>query len=106
MVLDLGEDSLAGVFATGHEVQGADSLSVQTHVLGEGLGDYHLEPLLQEVPDRPGVFLEVSSGESLVGGVEEGNEVVLLHDVGNLFPLLLSWVDSSGVVSAGVKQDH
>ena len=63
-------------------------LVVETEVLGERLGHEELEvSLVDEVPDGPGVSLQVAGGESLVSAVEEGEQLLLLHDVSDQAPL-------------------
>lgn len=89
-----------------NEMEGAGALTVQTEVLGEGLRDAQLEPLLDEILDRPRVANEIARREALVRGVEEGEVVALLHDGGDLFPLVLGGIDAGGVVGAGVQEDH
>ena len=83
-------------------MEGAGAFAVETEVLGEGLRDAQLEALLDEVADRPGVAREVAGCEALVRAVEEGEEFPLAQDGGDLFPLVLGWVDARGVVGAGV----
>ena len=61
--------------------------------------------LLSKVPNSISITVSVSTGETLVGGIEESNVVLLLHDLADLAPLSLSRVDSSRVVSTGVEQD-
>ena len=67
--------------------------------------DQELEALLDEVADGPIVCAQRARGETLVCAVEEGELLPLLHDGGNLFPLILSRVDTGGVVCAGVEKD-
>lgn len=62
-------------------------------------------PLLYKVADGKGVLVNVATGESLVGHVEEGKVALLLGDLGELLPLLLRRVDTGGVVSAGVEKE-
>jgi hypothetical protein len=61
--------------------------------------------LLDEVADSEGILVDVTAGEALVGHVEEGEVVLLLHNLGDLLPLLLGRVNASGVVSAGVEEE-
>ena len=89
----------------GDEVESTSTLTVETEVLGEGLGDAQLEALLDEVADRPCVAGQVAGREALVCGVEEGEVAALAHDGGDLLPLVLGWVDAGGVVGTGVQQD-
>lgn len=53
-------------------------LTVETHVLGEALGQQDVVALLDEVAHCPGVTVDVSTGEALVGHVEEHQQVPLL----------------------------
>ena len=76
------------------------------HVLCERLGKAGTETLLDEVTEGKGVLVGVARSEALVGHVEEGVVVALLDGVGDLHPLLLSRVDTGGVVGAGVEQDN
>lgn len=86
-------------------MEAAGAFTVETKVLGEGLGDYELEAELDEEPDGGGVPVEVARGETLVGGVEEGEVALGGHDLGDLAPLGGRRVDAGGVVGAGVEED-
>ena len=86
-------------------MEGARALAVQPEVLGEGLRDAQLEALRDEVPDGPGVGLEVARCEALVCAVEEGVEAAGADDGGDFFPLVAGGVDAGGVVRAGVQED-
>lgn len=87
------------------KVERASSLTVQTEVLSEGLGDAQFETLVYEVADSPSVADQIARGETLVRGVEEGEVVLFFHDGCDLFPLVLGRVDAGGVVGAGVEED-
>ena len=76
------------------------------HVLCERLGKAGAETLLDEVTEGEGILVGVARSEALVGHVEEGVVLALLDGVGDLHPLLLSRVDTGGVVGAGVEQDN
>ena len=75
------------------------------HVLGEALAQSDVVALLDKVTGRESVLVGVAAGEALVGHVEEGKVTLLLHDVADLAPLVLSGIDTGGVVSTGVQQD-
>ncbi len=49
------------------------------------------------------VLVEISCSKALISCVEEGEEIVLLHDSGDLGPLFGSRINTSGVVGAGVQ---
>lgn len=91
--------------AGGDEGESTDTLSVETHVLSERLGEGDLVTLRDEVPQSEGVAAGGAGGEALVGHVKEGEELALLDDVGDLLPLLLGGVNTGGVVGARVEQD-
>lgn len=103
--LDLAEDFVSSCLISANNVEGSGSLSVESHCLGEGLRDDHLEALLEEIFHRVSVFLEISRGETLIGRVEEGEEVIFLHDLSDSVPLLWGWVCTSRVVSASMEED-
>ena len=76
------------------------------HVLGETLAERDVVTLLDEVANGEGILVSVSTGEALVGHVEEGIVAVLLDNVAQGAPLLLGRVDTGGVVSASVEEDN
>lgn len=110
------------------DAKGTGSLSVETHVLGERLGQNGLVTLGDKVSEGKGVVVDVSRGETLVGlrkreirvamsasvvstvslavshHVEEGEVTLLLEDVAELLPLLVSGVNTGRVVRATVIQ--
>ena len=88
-----------------HDGQVACSLVVKTKVLAERLGAKQFESLRDKEPDCPGVRVETSGGESLVGAVKEGKQLVLATNLSNLMPLVLGRIHSSGVVCACVEDD-
>lgn len=123
--LDLRVDALGLFGGFGDDGEGTDTLAVETleivlvlariievcrlrsyHVLGEGLGQARLVALFNEVAERESILVGVARGEALVGHVEEGVVVALLDSIADLLPLLLSRVNTSGVVCAGVEQDN
>lgn len=81
------------------------TLAVEAEVLGERLGDAKLKALFDKVANGPGVVVEVTAGKALVGAVKEGEQALLLHDLGNIGPLFPGRVDTCGVVGAGVEDD-
>lgn len=85
-------------------MESAGTLTVKTHGLSEGLGNHHLEALSKEETETVRVFVKRARGEALVGGVEEGIELVALANIRDLLPLFFSGIDTSGVVSTGVKK--
>lgn len=52
-----------------------------------------------------GILVSVTRGKPLVSHVEEGEVTLSLDSVGDLLPLLLSRVDTSGVVGASVEEE-
>lgn len=87
-------------------MEAACALAVETKVLGVGLCDEELEALLDEVADGPVVCAEGARSEALVGAVEEGELLPLLHDSCDLLPLFLCRINACGVVCASVEEDN
>lgn len=61
--------------------------------------------LLHKVTRGERILVRITTSKTLVGHVEEGKVALLLHDIADLAPLVLSWVNTGGVVSARVEQD-
>ena len=87
------------------EGEGTDTFAIETHVLCEGLGQCDLVTLLNEVTNGEGVLGGVPGGETLVRHVEEWEELLLLDEVRDFLPLSRSWVNTGGVVGAGVQEN-
>lgn len=108
-VTEVVDDNVAEVLGTVVQdiVESTDTLAVETEVLREALGNahFHLGLLVEEVPDSPGILVGRTGGETLVCGVEEGEELLALAQVSNSLPLLLVWVETGGVMSAGMEED-
>lgn len=103
--LQLTENSWSCLLILSNNVKSSDSFSVHTHILCIWLWDKHAESLLGEVSDWPSVLDEVSGGEPLVSSIEIWNQVSLLHDLSNLFPIILGWINTGWVMSSGVHQN-
>lgn len=102
---NLGKNSFSIGFIVTNDVHSSGSLTVETHSLGERLANDHLEALVHEVSETVGIFVEATGGETLVGGVEEGEERVLGANFGDSVPLFFSGVNTGGVVGTSVEQD-
>ena len=100
--LTLNTSLLLGI--GGDQRERADALTVQTHILREGLRHDDLVAFRHEVADRKSVASKITRSKALVGHVEEGEELLLLDNVGDLLPLLRSRVDTRGVVGASVEE--
>ena len=61
--------------------------------------------LLDEVADGEGVLGGVSGGETLVRHIEEGEELLFLDEIRDFLPLSRGWVNTSGVVGAGMQEN-
>jgi hypothetical protein len=83
----------------------ANALAVETHVLGKGLAERNLVALLDEVADGKGILDCRARGKTLVSHVEEGEELLLLANIGDFGPLLFGRVNTGRVVGAGVEKD-
>jgi hypothetical protein len=104
--LDLRVNTLLLVGRLADDREGTDTLAVETHVLGKGLGQDWTKTLLDEVAESKGILGRVTTGEALVSHVEEGEVVASLDSLSNLHPLLLGGVYTSRVVGTSVEQDN
>ena len=87
-------------------MQASHPVSVHSHIFSIALLDEHGETSICEMSDGPDIFLEVGAGQSLVGGVEEGNQLLFLHSVRDDLPLLGGGVGCSGVVGADLEKNY
>lgn len=78
------------------------SFAVQTKVLGEGLSDNQLEALLDKVSNGEVVLSQITGGKPLVSAVEKGEELAFSDDLSDLFPLILRWIDTGGIMGTGM----
>jgi len=85
-------------------VEGTDAFTVQTGVLSETLADQRWDAASDEFPDSPGIPVQITAGETLVGAVEEGVVTLLQHHVGDLTPLFPGRIDTGWIMSAGVEK--
>lgn len=103
--LDLRVDASLLLGRGSDEGEGTGTLTVETHVLGEGLGESNQVTVLDELAEGIGILVSGARGETLVGHVEEGKVTSILDNLGELVPLSLGGVDTSGVVGTSVHQD-
>ena len=61
-------------------------------------------PFANKVPDWESISVRITAREALICHVEEWEVLLLLDDIAELTPLLLSRVDTSRVVRASVKE--
>ena len=105
-LLELRIELLCDFRALGNEMDGTNSFTIKTEVLGKALSDDHLKSQLMEQSDWVSIFLKISGCEPLVGRVKEWEKTFLLDDFSDFSPLLLGWVNTAWVVSASVEKDN
>lgn len=66
---------LVGISGASNEFR----LTIETHVLGKGLGQQDIMALFNEVAHSPGIPIDVSTGKALIGHVEEHKQVSFLY---------------------------
>lgn len=103
--LQLGNDAASLLFVGAHGGEGASTLAIQTHILGETLRQAEVMAIGLEGTYGLGIAVDVASGETLVGHVDEGIQVALLHQRRDLAPLLQSGIHAGRIVGAGVQED-
>lgn len=102
--LELTVDAGLLLGVLGNQRECTDTFTIQAHVLRERLRKGNLVTLRYEVTDSEGVSGGVARGESLIGHIEEGEETLLLDNVGDLNPLFGSGIDAGGIVRACVEE--
>ena len=100
---NLGKNLGGGGVVSTDEMECSDSFTVESHDLSERLGNAHLETLVKEISKSLSIFAEVTSDETLIGGIEEWVEGVLLAYLGDFFPLVHSWINTSWIVSTSME---
>merc|ERR1719480_307255 len=75
--LDLGLHPGGLVLFSTYHSEGPHPFTVQTHVLGEALGEQHVVALINEVSVGKCVLVHISGGEALVGQVEVGEALLV-----------------------------
>lgn len=83
--------------------ESANTLSIKTHVFSEGLSKCDLMALRNKVPRSESILGGRTRSKPLVRHVKEGEQLLLLQNIGNLCPLPFSGVDTSGVVGASME---
>lgn len=91
-------------WSRGDQGECTDTFAIQAHVLREGLRKRNLMAFRNEVTDSERVTRRRARRESLIRHIEEGEETLLLDDVGDFDPLFRSGINTSGVVRTGVEQ--
>lgn len=81
-------------------------LSIKTQILCKRLSNTKFEPLLNEVPNGPGVVGQITRSKALVCAIEEWEVALLADYLGDLGPLVACRVYTSRIVSTGVEQDN
>ena len=102
--LDLGVDALLLLGRLADDGEGTNTLAVETHVLGERLGNGDLVTLSNKVTKSKSIPGNATRSEALVSHIKEGEELLLLDDIRNDSPLFGSGVDTSRVVRTSVKE--
>jgi len=103
-LLEPGLDDVPLLGIGANQGKAAGSLTVEPKVFGEGLCEHDSEVILGKKFEGIGIFINIVTGETLVGAVKE-DEVSFLHaEIEDSLPLVFGWVDSRWVLSAGLNQ--
>lgn len=57
-------------------------ITIETKVLGKGLGEDDLVAIVHKVPHSKGILVRAPTGESLVGHVKEDQQLTVLQNPG------------------------
>merc|ERR1719150_228958 len=102
--LHLTADALCIFRSVAHDRHGTDALAIKTHVLGITLAKDQLKPRIHEQTHSRSILVQVPTGKTLVGAIEQRQQVLLLNNLEYGLPLLRLGVNSRGVVSASMKK--
>lgn len=86
-------------------MESTGTFTVESHDLGERLSDNHLKALIEEKTKAIGILIEGARGETLIGGIEEGVELLTLADISDLLPFSGSRVDTGRVMGTSVEEN-
>lgn len=103
LATNTGRSVLSVRTRTSNKVEAASTLAIETEVLCVTLSDEHLEALLDKVTNGPSILIQITRCETLVCAIEEGELRLALHERSNLLPLVLSRINTCGVVCASVQ---
>ena len=87
-------------------MDGTCSFTIKSHIFSIRLCYNHLESQLNKHSDWHYVVKDASGSKTLVSSVEQGEELAVMHDLSNLFPLSHSRVYSCWIVGAGMEKNH
>merc|ERR550532_3176802 len=102
--VELGHDTCHLFRSTTNNGEGANALTVQTKVLGEGLRQEDWQTRLGKLTHGVSINLKITCGKTLVGTVKPTHVLLLFAQFHDLVPLLLCRVYTSGIVSCSVQQ--
>ncbi|KAH3670924.1 hypothetical protein OGAPHI_000635 [Ogataea philodendri] len=110
-LLELGLDSHSLFWTRSDQRQRTNSLSVKTHVLGKRLrknkvGQLSVSNGLVELEQNAQVLNWRTRAKSLVGHVQEWQQLLLRDHVQNLVPLLQLWINTGRVVATSVEKNN
>jgi len=102
---NLGLDLILDLGRLGDDRQVTGTFGIQAKVLGEGLGHKQFKTVIDKVPDRERVLVQIPRGKALVRAVKEGEMLLGRHDISNLAPLVRCGVNPRGIMGTGVEEE-
>jgi hypothetical protein len=85
------------------EVNGTNTLTIETEVLCKGLANDWLVTIGDELTDGEDISVGVTAGEALVSSIEKDKVSLILANLGSLNPLGIRGVNTGRVVSASME---
>jgi len=105
-LLYAGKNDILLRLASGNNGDATSTLTIETKVLGERLEEHDVVGMLLEKLERVAIFLEITTGETLIGRVESGEQLFALNNLEDVLPLRVGGVNTGGVVGADVEHDN
>jgi hypothetical protein len=89
-----------------YETETAQSITIQTHILGIRLSEETVSPSFGPSTEGIGIIVEVRSSKSLIGHIKEGEKLFFNHYFDDFVPLFEGWIASSWIVSTWLDKHH
>lgn len=103
--LQLLDNILSLLGGVGDNRDNTSTFTVDTEVLGEGKSEGDVVAIFNELTESVSIVSDRAGAVTEVSSIEDDNMVLLLAELADLVPLLVSGINTSGVVSTGVEHE-
>jgi hypothetical protein len=82
-----------------HDLQGTNTVTVQTKILRAGIGNDNLRHGLGQIAQALGILIQ-STAQTLIGRIDKRGKTVLLRQTGDLLPVIHVQIRPGRVMTA------